>query len=270
MNAHREPRPTRRSHDEPPPRGLRAINNSTQPSLNPYTVAHPNSCCLLGPPCYRGSEGTCIIRIEDHQASAPAEASVWPECSERAAHCLTLQGYPDPSKFAPPQRGPEECASIMACASTVASRGWGMICDGWDTICLGLEQISPSPDDMLCKILMPVATWSLRVLSLAATVWHLHQRNVSRVRHSHGRSCTRLLDAVWGALDELKRSKASVAAAKLMLALAALDTTDATQAWACLLLARPLYHDTWRIRHPKHQAQYSISHNGRYLLAHTF
>ena len=159
MNAHQEPHPTRRSQGEPPSRGLRAINNSTQSPLNPYTVAQPNSCCLLGPPRYRGSEGTCIIRIEDHKASAPAETSVWPECSERAAHCLTQQECPDPSKFAPPQREPEECVLYdgnFIMDST--SRGWDMICDGWYTIFKPFDQISPSSDDTLFKVLQRVNT----------------------------------------------------------------------------------------------------------------
>ena len=141
MTAHRESRPTRRRHGEPPSRELRAIDNSTQSSLNSYTTAHPNGCCFLGPPCYRRSEGTCIIRSKSHHALAPAEASVWPECSEHAAHCLTLQVYPDPSTFAAPRRAQEECTSIIACASTLAARAWSMPCDGWDEICWSLESI---------------------------------------------------------------------------------------------------------------------------------
>jgi hypothetical protein len=63
------------------------------------------------------------------------------------------------------------------------------------------------------------------------------------VRHTHERTSTRILDAIGDALDKLKRSEASVATAKLMTALAVLNTSDSTQAWACLLLALPLYHD---------------------------
>ena len=125
MTAHREPRPTRRPHGESPSRKMRAINNSAQSSLNPYTTAQPNGCCFLGPPCYRRSEGemraisnstqssfnpcttaqpngycflgppcyrrsegTCVIRSKAHRAPTPAKTSVWPECSEHAAHCL--------------------------------------------------------------------------------------------------------------------------------------------------------------------------------------
>ena len=69
---------------------MRAINNSTQSLLNTYTRAQPDDCCSLGPPCYRRNEGTCIIKSRAHRAHAPAEASVWPECSERAARCLAL------------------------------------------------------------------------------------------------------------------------------------------------------------------------------------
>ena len=66
---------------------------------------------------------------------------------------------------------------------------------------------------------------------------------MSRVQSSRRHSCTRLLDIAWNTLDELKRLEASVAAAKLMLAVVVLNTTDATKAWACLLLACPLYQD---------------------------
>ena len=113
-------------------------------------------------------------------------------------------------------------------------------------ICWGLEpidEISPSSDYVLCKILTPVSAWLLHMLSLASTVWHLHQRNLSRVRHTHEHTSTRILNAIGDALDKLKRSEASVAAAKLMVALAVLNTSDTTQAWECLLLALPLYHD---------------------------
>ena len=57
MTAHPEPRPARLPRGEPPSREMRAINNSAQSSLNPYTTAQPSSCCFLGPPCYRRSEG---------------------------------------------------------------------------------------------------------------------------------------------------------------------------------------------------------------------
>ena len=218
---------------------MRCINNSTQSLLNPYTTARPNGCCFLGPPCYHGSEETCIIRSKAHQAQTPAEASVWPECSERAAHCLTLQVYPDPSTFATPRRAQEECTSIMAYASTLATRAWSMTCDGWDAI----DEISPSSDYVLCKILPSVAAWLLHMLSLASTIWHLHQHNLSRVQLTHEHTSTRILDAIGDTLDKLKRSEASVAAAKLMVALAVLNTSNTTQAWACLLLALPVCHD---------------------------
>ena len=91
--------------------------------------------------------------------------------------------------------------------------------------------------------MVPVTAWSLHILDLCATIWHLHQHNVPRVRHSHERSSTRFLDSIGDALEELKKSEASTTAAKLMLALAALNTADAAQAWVCLLLACPLYHD---------------------------
>jgi hypothetical protein len=155
MTAHRELSPTRQSRGEPPSLGLRATNNSTQPLLNPYTVAQPNGCCLLGPPCYRGSEGTCIIKIKDHKASAPAETSVWPECSERAAHYLTQQEYPDPSKPAPPQREPEECILYDGnCLMDVTSRGWSRVCNAWSTISEPSNQISYY---VLFEVLIPVA-----------------------------------------------------------------------------------------------------------------
>ena len=66
MNAHREPRPIRRPHGGSPSREPRATTNSTLASPNPYTVARPHGCCLLGPPCYRGSGGSCIIKVRSH------------------------------------------------------------------------------------------------------------------------------------------------------------------------------------------------------------
>ena len=145
-----------------------------------------------------------------------------------------------------PWHAQKECTSIMACAGPLAARAWSMTCDGWDTICWGLEPIgemSPSSDYVFCKILTPLAAWLLHMLNPASIVWHLHQRNLSRVRHTHDHTSRRILDAIGDALDKLKRSEASVAAAKLMVALAVLNTPDTTQAWACLLLELPLYHD---------------------------
>ena len=283
MTAHPEPRPARLPRGEPPSREMRAINNSAQSSLNPYTTAQPSSCCFLGPPCYRRSEGemrainnstqsslntytrarpdgccslgppcyrrsegTCVIKSRTHRAHTPAEASVWPECSEHAARCLALQVYPDPSTFAPLGHAQGECTSTMTCACALAARAWDITCDIWDTLCPYLEPIDraiPSSDYVICRILPSVGAWLLRTLSLASTVWHLHQHNLSRVRHTHERTSTRILDAIGDALDKLKRSEASVATAKLMTTLAVLNTSDSTQAWACLLLALPLYHD---------------------------
>ena len=243
MTAHREPRPTKRPHGETPSReiSMRAIDNSTQSSLNPYTTAQPNGCCSLGLPCYRRSEGICIIRSKAHQAPTPAEASVWPECSEHAAHCLTLQAYPDPSTLATSRRAQGECTSIMACASTLVARAWSVTCDGWDAI----DGISPSSDYVLSNIVPPVAAWLLHMLSLASAIWHLHQHNLSRVRLTHKHTSTRILDAIGDTLDKLKRSEASVAAAKLMVALAVLNTSDTAQAWALRLRLRS------RLRKPK-------------------
>ena len=72
------------------------------------------------------------------------------------------------------------------------------------------------------------------MLNLAVVVWHLHQRNVSRVHTSLGHNRAQLLEIAWNTLDELKRSEASVATAKLVVALVVVNTTDATQTWACL------------------------------------
>ena len=133
----------------------------------------PPLYCFKGPPCYRRSEGTCVIRSKAHQAQTPAEASVWPECSEHAAHCLALQVYPDPSTFAPPGHAQEECTSIMTCASALAARAWGMTCDVWDALCPYLEPINkviPSSEYVICKILPPVTAWLLHMLSLASAV----------------------------------------------------------------------------------------------------
>lgn len=66
MIAHHAPRSARQAHGESPSRGQRAINNSTLPPPKPYTVAHPDGCCLLGPTRYRGRQGTCNIRIKKH------------------------------------------------------------------------------------------------------------------------------------------------------------------------------------------------------------
>ena len=129
----------------------------------------------------------------------------------------------------------------------ITSRGWNMICDAWYTIYEPFDQISPPSYDILFEVpipvLVPVAAWSLHTLDLCAIIWHLHQHSVSRVQHSHERSSTRFLDTIGDALEGLGKPEASTAAAKLMLALAVLNTTDAAQAWVCLLLACPPYHD---------------------------
>ena len=121
----------------------------------------------------------------------------------------------------------------------VTSRIWTVACSTWSAISDSTNQISYY---ILIDLGVPVLAWWLHIFALCATIWHLHLQGVSRVQRSHERSSTRFLDAIGDAMEEMKKSEASTAAARLMVALAALNA-DTAQAWVCLLLAPPLYLD---------------------------